>query len=173
MTHSMIARYYPEINRGVKGGIKLDFDMLCAYTNERYLVPIEHPDALIFAGVTVELPATRDPATGEAVINQDSYDMFMQGFLDNTNGQDGDKNGQCFIGTYGFPVASLTQPLEVSLQDHGQIIYASGNRTLHKTPGKGRFPIGIYLVTAPMQGANPTELFHWIDTNVNLPRYKA
>lgn len=170
MTHSMIARsnVAPYISLGVKGGIKLDFDMLCAYTNERYLVPIEHPEALIFAGVTIDLPVTGDPER-----DQEYYDMIMQGFLDNSNGQDGDKNGQCSLGTFGFPIASLTQPLDVSLQDRGQIIYASANRTLHKTPGKDRFPIGIYLVTAPVQGENSTELFHWIETSDTLPRYKA
>ncbi|UXN03863.1 hypothetical protein [Bartonella sp. HY406] len=173
MTHTTIAGSHvaPEISLGVKGGIKLDFDMLCACTKERYLVPIEHPEAVIFAGVTITLPSSGFPES-----DQEYYDTYMQGNFDNTNGQDGDKNGSCFLGTYGFPVASLTQPLDVSLQDHGQIIYASGNRTLHKTPGKGRLPIGIYLLTAPSRdwtGKLSTESYHWIDTNVNLPRYKA
>ncbi|UXN06836.1 MULTISPECIES: hypothetical protein [unclassified Bartonella] len=169
-TNLSIGYTYPELNRGLKGGIKLDFDMLVAYTEERYLVPIEHPDAASFAGITLE-KYVGDPEL-EVMYNS----THMEQFLDNSNGQDGDKMGNFYRPICGFPISDFAS-LEFSQQDYGQIVYASANRTFHKTPGKGRFPIGIYLMTGPakhnISGELSIELFHWIDTSVNLPRYKA
>ena len=164
----------PELNKGVKGGIKLDFEMLVAYTEDRFLVPLEHPEAVVFAGITQKKDYL-DSTPIEQL--EDNYNYFMQTFFDNSNGQDGDKQPNVFGDTFGFPVDGLTQPIEFNLQDFGQIVYASGNRTLHKTPGKGRFPIGVYKMTdvsLPYGDNQPsTRLYHWIDTSVNLPRYKA
>lgn len=161
----------PSVSRGIKGGVKLEFEMLTAYTEDRFLVPLEHPEAVVFAGITMQRHVGDDPAYA------DDYNTYhMQQFLDNSAGQDGDKPGIFDYSIRGFYVDGLTQPLELGLQDRGQIIYASGNRTFHKTPGKGRFPIGVYLMTAQSKdytGKVSTELFHWIDTSVNLPRYKA
>lgn len=172
MTTTNLSQDYqaPELNRGVKGGIKLDFDMLIAYTNERYLVPIEHPDAASFAGITLE------KFVGDAEYEEMFNPYHMEKFLDNSNGQDGDKLGNFYKDVRGFPISDFAS-LEFSQQDYGQIVYASGNRTFHKTPGKGRFPIGIYLMTGPARKGYSdefsTQIFHWIDLNVNLPRYKA
>lgn len=159
------------INRGIKGGVKLDFDMLIAFTKDLFFVPVGHPDALVFAGYTMPKPYSTD-ADMEA-----NFASIRQEVFDNTNGQDGDKLGNANLGQWAIFANSLTQPLDVTLQDNGQIIYASGNRTLHTTPGKGRLPIGRYIFTDfakdPDTGEVGTELVHWIDSSYIPARYKA
>lgn len=172
MTHSYIVpASFQGYSRGVKGGIKLDFDMLVAYTKDRFLVPIDHPDALVFAGYSNSKPYPADSNMEQTIA------WFIQEYLDNSNGQDGDKRGNANLGQIGFRANDLTQPLDVSFQDCGQIIYASGNRTLHTTPGKGRLPIGRYMMSDFIKdsttGEVGTELVHYIDATLVPPRFKA
>lgn len=154
--------YYGELpsELPLKAGVKFQGDELVALTKDGFLVPINHEEAIVFAGITS---------------NQYSEEMY-----DNTNGADGDlqiyiNNNERFM----LPIDEFAADLNLTLENIRQPIFASANRVFHTSPGKGRLPIGElkYVGKAHQnsvpEGADKERKFFWIDTTKTIATYKA
>lgn len=157
----MIVSQLPDTPRNwfpLKAGVVLQDYGLVAFTNDGHLVPIEHKDAVAYAG-------SIDPQHPEDA-------------LDNSNGNDGDKTMPVNLrATFGFAPEALTEPLDLKNENIGQLIFASGQRTLHTTPGKGRLPIGVLIFVGPGGAWNipedPNKSYYWVDTSLRIATYRA
>ncbi|UXN03864.1 hypothetical protein [Bartonella sp. HY406] len=125
-----VTEAYIDNNYPVKAGVNLRGGNLLALTKNRLLVPISHPDAVVFIGYVST--------------------QYEEGMYDNTNGEDGDiKVRPIQGGDVTFMADALVKPLDVTIVNIGQTIFASNHDALHLSPGEGRFPIGILKDIAP------------------------
>ena len=144
----------------LKAGVKFQGDELVAFTNNGFLVPINHEEAVVFAGTTSS--------------------QYTEEMYDNTNGADGGKE----ITIYNteplvLPVDEFAASLDLKLENIRQTIYASANRTFHTSPGKGRLPIGELKYVGKVaswsvpEGADANRKFIWIDTSKVIATYNS
>ncbi|UXM96186.1 hypothetical protein N5853_06135 [Bartonella sp. HY329] len=140
----------------IKGGVKIAYTQMTAFTKDGFLVPFGHPEGIVVAGAI---------ATYEGV--------------DNTNGQDGDVSAAAYNfmqGGLNIFASDLTEEFKVKIENFYQPVYASSLKTLYTMPGTGRLPLGI--LTAIKKNHNidpsrdPNEIVYEIDTSKITPLYR-
>ena len=142
----------------LKGGVKIDYRDMVAFTKDGFIVPLGHPEGFVFAGFSGGR-GSPDP-------------------VDNTNGQDGDIS--IGIGnnreTPYFFASDLTKELNVKIENLRQPIYASSPNTLYTTPGAGRMAIGTLASIRKNlnldETRDPNEIVYELNFNTIPPIYR-
>ncbi|WP_182418700.1 hypothetical protein [Bartonella sp. HY038] len=138
----------------VKGGVALNVMSHTAFTKNGLIVPLGHPDGIVYAG---------------RIVSQDDPD--------NTNGQDGDVavNVQNYSSLQFF-ASDLAKEFDVKIENLNQQVYLSFPETLHTTSGTGRVPIGTLTSVKKNNNTDPTrdpnEIVYEINTSKTAPIFR-